>query len=238
MATFLGGRIREAADAFDRVARLFRDAGELLRVGTPRSTRGHALVFLARAEEGLGDVMEALALERELGHAEGESYALWHEAEALAALGRGEEAVDSAAAALAIAERIRHREWTAASLRGLGIALESTGTIDEAIDAHRRGLAASEGLPLFETWAAARLALCLVRAGRLDEAEDALSRARPELAPLGAYECRLAEAELRAARGADDTASFAADAAEIAEDGGHVASAIRLRGLGSGQPSA
>jgi DNA-binding SARP family transcriptional activator len=238
MATFLGGRIREAADAFDRVARLFRDAGELLRVGTPRSTRGHALVFLARAEEGLGDVMEALALERELGHAEGESYALWHEAEALAALGRGEEAVDSAAAALAIAERIRHREWTAASLRGLGIALESTGTIDEAIDAHRRGLAASEGLPLFETWAAARLASCLVRAGRLDEAEDALSRARPELAPLGAYECRLAEAELRAARGADDTASFAADAAEIAEDGGHVASAIRLRGLGSGQPSA
>jgi DNA-binding SARP family transcriptional activator/tetratricopeptide (TPR) repeat protein len=119
MATFLAGRIREAADAFDRVARLFRDAGELLRVGTPRSTRGHALVFLARPDEGLADVEDALALSRALGHVEGECYALWHRAEALAALGRADEAVVTAAQGLEIAERIHHREWTAACLRGL-----------------------------------------------------------------------------------------------------------------------
>jgi tetratricopeptide (TPR) repeat protein len=238
MATFLGGRVAEAAAAFDRVARLFRDAGELLRVGTPRSTRGHALVFLAEPEAGLTDVEEALELARSLGHAEGESYARWHRAEALAALGRGEEAVTSATEALAIAERIPHREWTVASLRGLGIALEASGELDRAIEAHRRGLAEAEGLPLFATWAAARLASCLVRAGRLDEAAEALARGLPDRSPLGAYEARLAEAELRRARGDADLATFAADAARIAEDFGHVVSAIRLRELAGGQPSA
>jgi DNA-binding SARP family transcriptional activator len=238
MATFFGGRIREAVDAFERAARLFRDAGELLRVGTPRSTRGHALVFLARAGEGLADIEDALALSRTLGHAEGESYALWHRAEALGALGRGEEAVASASRALAIAERIRHREWTAASLRGLGIALESTGEVERAIEVHRRGLAASEGMPLFTTWAAARLASCLVQVGRLDEAEAALGRARADLAPLSVFEARLAEAELLAARGDGDVLEFAEAAARIAEDAGHVVSAIRLRALSEGQRSA
>ncbi len=93
-------------------------------------------------------------------------------------------------------------------------------------------------MPLFATWAAARLASCLVRAGRLEEAEAALGRGRPDLAPLGAFEARLAEAELRAARGDDDVLEFAEAAARIAEDGGHVVSAIRLRAISAGQPSA
>src|SRR5207253_4667551 len=53
MATFLAGDIREAVGAFDRVARLFADSGDLLRVITPRSTRGHALIFMARPHDGL-----------------------------------------------------------------------------------------------------------------------------------------------------------------------------------------
>jgi hypothetical protein len=86
-------------------------------------------------------------------------------------------------------------------------------------------------MPLFTTWAAARLAACLVLAGDPDGADSALERATPDLAPLAAYEARLADAELRSARGEEDAASFAAAAAEIAEAGGHVTSAIRLRAL-------
>jgi hypothetical protein len=93
-------------------------------------------------------------------------------------------------------------------------------------------------MPLFATWAAARLASCLVRMGGLDEAADALARARSDRSPLGAYEARLAEAELLSARGDDGLAEFATNAAEIAEDGGHLVSAIRLRALAMGQSSA
>jgi hypothetical protein len=70
-----------------------------------------------------------------------------------------------------------------------------------------------------------------VLAGDPDGADSALERATPDLAPLAAYEARLADAELRSARGEEDAASFAAAAAEIAEAGGHVTSAIRLRAL-------
>ncbi|OLT11513.1 hypothetical protein BJF78_04995 [Pseudonocardia sp. CNS-139] len=55
MATFLDGRITGGVDLFDRVARLFEDSGDLLRVVTPRSTRGHGLVFLARPADGLAE---------------------------------------------------------------------------------------------------------------------------------------------------------------------------------------
>ncbi|MGH2636724.1 MAG: hypothetical protein ACRDHU_11355, partial [Actinomycetota bacterium] len=78
---------------------------------------------------------------------------------------------------------------------------------------------------------------CLLRLRRLDEAAAALGQARPERTPLGAYEVRLAEAELRSATKDEDAGSFAARAAGIAEDGGHVASPIRLREL-AGQRSA
>jgi len=236
MAAFLGGRITQAARAFDRVARLFLDSGELMRVGTPRSTRGHALVFMGRPGEGLTDVEQSLELARSLGHAEGESYALWHRAEALAALGRAEQAVESASAALGIAERIGHREWTAAALRGLGIASEAAGDLAAAEATHRRGLGAAEGIPLFVGWAAARLAICLVGLGRLEEAEPLVERALRTGPPLSGYEARLAEAGLRAAQRDPRAGAVAAEAAQVAERGGHLASAAVLAWLAGNLP--
>ena len=53
MATFLDGRITEGVAVFGRVAQLFADSGDLLRVVTPRSTRGHGLVFIGRPADGL-----------------------------------------------------------------------------------------------------------------------------------------------------------------------------------------
>ncbi len=43
LAAYLQGRLREAADLADHVARLFLDAGELLRVGMVRGVAGWPL---------------------------------------------------------------------------------------------------------------------------------------------------------------------------------------------------
>ncbi|MGH3440689.1 MAG: hypothetical protein ACRDUY_01325, partial [Nitriliruptorales bacterium] len=106
MATFLAGHITEAVEAFDRVAGDFEDQGELLRVVTPRSTRGHGLLFMDRPDEGLVETEEALALARTLGHAEGVSYAQWHRTEVLAGLARSEEAEAAADEALTTARNL------------------------------------------------------------------------------------------------------------------------------------
>ena len=231
MTTFLAGRIHAAEGLFDRVAHLFLDAGELLRVGTPRSTRGHALVFLARPDEGLIDADAALNLARDLGHAEGESYALWHRAEALAALDRGDDAIAAASEALAIAERIGHREWSSSSLRALGIGRQSVGDIDGAIEAFARSREAGAAIPLFAGWALARESMCLVAAGRIEEATPLVEAALRDGTPLSAYEARWAEAELRAALADPDAPKAAADAAAFAEEGGYLAALPRLREL-------
>ena len=87
MATFLDGRITEGVALFGRVAQLFEDSGDLLRVVTPRSTRGHGLVFADRAADGLAETDAALRLARELDAPEGQAYALWHRSEALSGAG-------------------------------------------------------------------------------------------------------------------------------------------------------
>jgi tetratricopeptide (TPR) repeat protein len=228
MATFLGGDIRGAVVAFDRVARLFEDSGDLLRVGTPRSTRGHALTFMARPREGLADARAALDLARTLGHSEGEAYALWHCSEALSALGNPGEALEAATAALGIAERIGHREWTAASLRALGIALQAAGDLPGAEAAFRRSLATSENLSLFAGWASARIALVLVAGGDAARAAPHVARSLAEGPELSRYEGRLARAEVAVASGDVGAGQIVAEALALAEKGGHMLSARRL----------
>ncbi|WP_214364714.1 hypothetical protein [Pseudonocardia sp. H11422] len=60
MATFLAGRIGEGVELFGRVGELFTGSGELLRVVTPRSSRGRGLVFLARPDDGVAETTAAL----------------------------------------------------------------------------------------------------------------------------------------------------------------------------------
>jgi tetratricopeptide (TPR) repeat protein len=234
MATFLDGRVTSAIDAFDRVAELFADAGDLLRVVTPRSTRGHALVFAGRPADGLADMTAALDLAEQLGHHEGETYALWHRAEALAALGRADEAVSAAGRALAVARRIGHRGWTATALRAVGIARTAAGDLAGAEAAFASSLDVAVHLPLFASWAASRLALVKLMRGDVTGAEPLVRRAAREGPPLSRFEADLAAVEHACARGDPTAAARAASALRRAGTAGYLAHTVRLRDLAAG----
>lgn len=236
MATFLDGRITEAIAGFRTVSQLFTDSGDLLRVVTPQSTLGHALVFNSKAEAGLDSIEAALELARSLGDREGQSYALWHRSEALAALGDATGALASARESLAIAELIRHRGWTATALRGCGIAHACAGDLDAARAAFSRSLDMSAGLPLFRSWAASRLAIVDVRRGHDVAAGPMVELELNEGPPLAHYEARLAQAEQAAADAAPDRIRIAQDALALASAGGHIVSVPRLSALASAAP--
>lgn len=232
MATFLDGRINEGVQVFARVAQLFTDSGELLRVVTPRSTRGHGLVFAARPAEGLAETSAALALARDLDAPDNQAYALWHRSEALSGLGRADEADADAREALTIARGLGHRGWTATAHRARGIALTARGELDEAAASFAESAAAAgESLTLFAAWAAARSALVAVARGELRGVDAMVERALAVGPPLGQYEARLARVELLAARGDPTTPERAAAALALARDGGHTVSAGRLAEL-------
>jgi tetratricopeptide (TPR) repeat protein len=238
MATFLSGSILEGVEVFGRVAQLFTDSGELLRVVTPRSTRGHGLVFNARPAEGLVEASAALRLARDLDAPEGQAYALWHRSEALSGLGRCAEAQADAMEALRLARGIGHRGWTATALRALGIALQTDGRLDDAARAFADSAAAAGGnLGLFASWAAARSALVALARGDPAAAEPFVDRALALGPPLGHYEGRLAQVELAATRSDSRCARLAAAALKVARAGGHTVSVPRLAALAD-QPQA
>jgi tetratricopeptide (TPR) repeat protein len=231
MATCLDGRNRQAVAAFDRVARLFLDAGDLLRVVTPRSTRGHMLTFLARPGAALRDAEQALDLARTLGYAEGISYALWHVSESLTALGRIGPAEEAAREAIAVARKVGHRSWTVSGHRALGIALQAGGDPAGAERAFTTSLALAEHWPLFLSWSAARIGLVRLARDDPDGAAPFVARALAEGPPLAHYEARLAAAELAAARGDPRTREIAREARHRAEVGGHLVGVPRLSEL-------
>jgi DNA-binding SARP family transcriptional activator/tetratricopeptide (TPR) repeat protein len=220
MATFLGGDVREGTHLLKRVADLFEDSGDLVRVVTPLSTSGHGLVFADEPAEALARTSAALELARTLGHPEGQAYALWHRAEALAALGRGGEALEDGGEALAIAQRLGHRGWTATSWRALGVAYQSSGDLDSALHAFTESLNFSEHLDLFACWAAARSALVLIGLGEIERAEPLVERALAVGPPIGRYEARLAQVELAYVRADVRTTALARAALTLADAAG------------------
>ena len=232
MVCFIGGRMREAVTQLGHLAHLPVARGEMLRLWSPRATRGHALAFLAQAHAGLEEIDETLAWATAARYPAHQSSCLWHRSEALAFLGRAGEAAEAAQEALAIATRIRHAEWTAASLRGLGIAWEAAGKLDRAESAFRRSLRAAEGEPLFAAWASARLGACLAQQGRPQDAAPHVQAALRSGTPLTRYEARWAHAELLAARGEEEARrAAAAEALRAAQAGGYLILIPRLREL-------
>jgi len=229
MACFIDGRLHEAAAQFDRLAHLAVTPGEVLRLWSPRATRGHVLVFLGEAADGLTEIEEALAWARDARHPAVEAECLWHRAEALAAAGQAGEAIETAEESGGIAARIGHAEWTAAANRGLGIACEAAGLSGRAEAAYRRSLEAAEGIGLFRAWAAARLGALLARQGRPEEAAPHVRAALEGGTPLTRHEARWAHAELLASQDDDEACREAAAAAlDRARDDGYLILVPRL----------
>ena len=231
MAAFLAGRIRESAEAFDRAATLYVDSGQLLPAVSPRASRVHALVKLARPDDALADGDAAVDLARALGHPDSVCYGLLQRSLAVAALGRGQEALANATEALAIAERLGHREWTIMGHHRLGVAWEAADDPDRAEGAYRRGLELADRVPYHWSHCANGLARLLIGRGELDAAEPLIARSLAEGLPLTAYEARAAQVELLAARGEQAARSLAREALALAEQGGCLVVVPRLRAL-------
>ncbi|MGH3115237.1 MAG: tetratricopeptide repeat protein, partial [Gaiellaceae bacterium] len=225
------GRIRETVEMAGRAARLFRDSGMLLRVGVVSTNRGLGLTLMGQAQEGLAVIGEALALERMLGNVDGEMWSLAIRCLPLLALGRSEEATQTCEAALAIARRLGHREVTAAGFIVLGMVAQTAGDLDRAGVFFREAMEMVRDMPIYSPWAEARLASVLIAQGDLDAAEPRVSRALAEAVSFAVYEARLARVELAVARSDPKAHAIAAEALELAEAGGHLQSAARLREL-------
>ena len=232
MGCFIDGRLREAVDQLGHLADLPVIPGEVLRLWSPRATRGHALAFVGQAGEGLTEIEETLGWARAARHPAVEAECLWRRTEALAALGQADEAIESAEQAADIAARIGHAEWTAAAYRSLGIACEAAGLPGRAESAYRQSLQAAGGTPLFRAWAAARLGALLARQGRPDQAAPHVQAALAGGTPLTRHEARWAHAEFLASRG-DHAAcrATATTALDQAQDDGYLILVPRLREL-------
>ena len=232
MVCFVEGRLPDAVAQLDRLAHLPVAPGEMLRLWSPRATRGHALALLGQASDGLTEIEDTLAWARAVRHPAVEAECLWHRAEALAILGRVADGIGSAEEAACISDRIGHTEWTAAAHRGLGIACEAAGLPGRAEAAYRRSLEAAEGIPLFRAWAAARLGAFLARQGRPGEAAPRVRAALASGTPLTRHEARWAHAELLASQGDDEACrAAAATALDQAQDSGYLLLVPRLREL-------
>ena len=229
MECFISGRLHDAVDQLDRLAHLPVTPGEVLRLWSPRATRGHALAFLGQAADGLTEIDETLAWARAARHLAVEAECLWRRAEALAALGQVGEAIESADESAGIAARIGHAEWTAAAHRGLGITCEAAGLPGRAESAYRCSLQAADGMPFFRAWAAARLGAFLARQGRPDEATPHVQAALAGGTPLTHHEAWWAHAELLASQGDDQACrTTAAAALDRARDDGYLILVPRL----------
>jgi len=231
MASYFGGRLREAVTRLGQLATLPARPADLFRFWCPQATLGHVLTFLGEAGAGLDEISQALSRARAAGYPALEAECLWRSSEALASLGRAGQAADAAQEAVAIASRIGHAACLSAALRGLGIACEADGDPDRAEVAFRRSLLAAAGNAFFAAWNSARLGACLARQGRSQDAAEYVRAALAGGTPLTSYEARWAHAELLAVRGDASAHSVAADALQAAEHNGYLVVVPRLREL-------
>lgn len=236
---FTQGRIAEAVEMFDRVARLFQDWGQLLRVGAPRYYRALGLVLMGDAQTGLCEAEEAIELEHALGHPEGEVWASGIRCLALAHLGRTEEAVEEIDQIVMVTRQLHHRELIASGLLIQATVYEAAGDLATAEACLRQCVQEGKNLPIFSSWAAAGLARLLVLRGDFSSADVYLAQALTEGVPFAHYDARLARAELAHARADPAAPEIAAEALALAESGGHLVSARRLKELvaNSGGPT-
>ena len=114
---------------------------------------------------------------------------------------------------------------------GLGVAHLADDDLAAAEDILRRGLDTAAGIPVFTSWAAARLARTLIKSKRLSEAGEFVQRALEQPVASARFEARLAQVELLAAQNDPEFDVRARRALSVATTCGHLASARLLREL-------
>jgi class 3 adenylate cyclase/DNA-binding SARP family transcriptional activator len=228
-AAFFRGRLTEAAALDDRAARLYRDTGQLMKVGWPRAMGAWIQMLAGRLEECLAQVDAALEIERSLGQAEGEAGCLFYRSEILCALGRVEEAWRDARAGLALSQELGHRELISINLRGVAGCCRAEGDLDGAEAALRQALESAAAWPFQVQMDTALLASLLVERGRLDEAERYAGQTLGSGIGIAELEGALVLAEVAVARGDPDAERLAAEALSRADAGGYVLSPSRQR---------
>jgi DNA-binding SARP family transcriptional activator/class 3 adenylate cyclase len=229
MAAFFRGRLVEAGELFERAARLYRDTGQLIKVGSPRMMWAWMLMLNGHVEEGLEEVEGALELERSLGQAEGEAGGLWLRSEMLTALGRADEAWADARAGLALSRALGHREYISVNLRAVAACCRASGDLDGAEAALREALEICAVIPLQLHLDAAFLSSLLVERGNLEEAERYANDALGGGIGLADFESRLVLAEVALARDDPEAERLAAEALSLADAGGYRFSPARQR---------
>lgn len=231
-ASLYEGHIVEAARNLEFVARQYRHAGSLRRVGTPLSLAGWCLMLSGRASEGLVRVEEALELERMLGQREGEAACLWVLSEVLLGLGRVEEAAEAGEQALALNLQVENRPGTVMSLCALAMATAAAGEAPRAIALLRQAVERGPGL-MEHGLAGGRLATVAMATGDLVGAQAGVQLCLAATTPLARYEGLLVAAELAIAAGEADAVERATDLLVALEAEGYSTSAAvtRLRRL-------
>jgi class 3 adenylate cyclase/DNA-binding SARP family transcriptional activator len=226
---FLQGRLLEAAELYGRTARLYRDAGRLLRVGTVQSSGGVLLAFLGRTDEALVAINEALELERTLGQREGEAICTLHRSAVWYGLGRVEEARADAMAGLEMSRAVGSHSSVAWGLMLMAQAHEIAGDLDQADAAYRESFEAGSAIPWVASWALGRWAS--LKAGQGDDAvaEAYANRALAEGLGFGDHEARLVLAEVALLRGDSDAERRAIEALDEAEANGYCYGPTRQR---------
>ena len=218
---FLQGRLEEAADLWGRTARLYRDAGRLLKVGSVQSGRGFILAVLGRPEEGLAAVDESIELERTLGQPEGEAICLLHRSDVCCVLGRIDEARAAAAASLELSRAVGSRSSVAGALMQAASAHEAAGELDRADQLLLESLDLAVDVPWVKSWAFGRLASLRSLRGDVAAAEDYANRALQEGVGFGNLEARLVLAEVALTRGDPEGERLAREALDAAEAAGY-----------------
>jgi tetratricopeptide (TPR) repeat protein len=236
--TLGSGHLNEAVEELGQVAALFENSGRLLRIAQPRCLLGMCLVMEGRAPEAFAETQQALELSLTLGHAEGIALARAMTSVVLVVQERPEDAIEAANIAVSMARELSHTELIAISELALGLALEAGDDLSGAEQAFLESIEAAKKVPTFLSFAAARLCRLLVHRGDLERAERYVSTALESASPFAAFEGRLAQAELAAARGDQDAAAIAADALRVAIAEGHQLSVPRLTELAGQKLSA
>jgi class 3 adenylate cyclase/DNA-binding SARP family transcriptional activator len=218
---FLQGHLPEAADLYGRTARLYRDAGRLLRVGTVQSSGGVILAFLGRTDEALAAINEALELERTLGQREGEAICTLHRSQVFYGLGRADEALADATTGLELSRSVGSHSSVAWGLMVLAQAHEIAGEPEQAEAKFRESVEAGSAIPWVASWAFGRWASFKAGQGDHTVAEDYANRALRAGVGFAEHEARLVLAEVALLRGDPDAERRAVEALDEAEANGY-----------------